>query len=95
MSLTRFADPIAAFITETSLGNRPPVTNVVPDGDDCDHIALLLRKGVRTGIGLVQWTLRTAIGIKLEQADLDAIAGHVEEGALYDPDGKWRIEVRQ
>lgn len=98
---------IDGFFEEMRLGQRGTTQSTVPDGDECDHIAALLRKGVRQGLGFVMWELRTAPGVKLEQDALDEIADCVLEAQLdgevgtIDPDGRpgidaqWRVCVRR
>lgn len=95
MSLSQFANPLVGLMTEMGLGQRGTVQTIVPDGDECEHIARLLRKGVVSGIGLVHWELRTGIGVRFPQDRLDAVADSVEEGCLSGIDPCWRIEVRR
>jgi len=92
---------------ELRLGKRGTPQKTVPDGDECDHISALLRRGVRNGLGFVLWDLRTAPGVKLDQKALDEIADCVLEAQLegwvetIDPDGRpgidaqWRVAVRR
>lgn len=93
--LAQFANPLDGMMVELSLGRRGCVDKVVPNGDECDHIASLLRKGVTVGIGILQWDLRTAPGVRFPQDRLDAIAAEVEEGAMHGIDPCWRVEVRR
>ncbi|RYY10550.1 MAG: hypothetical protein EON55_16115 [Alphaproteobacteria bacterium] len=95
MSLSQYANPFKGIMVELELGQRGKVQTTVPDGDECDHIALLLRRGVTNGIGLLQWELRTAPGVRFPQEQLDEIAATVEEGCLTGTDPCWRIIVRR
>ena len=102
-----FPNVLDGFFEELRLGKRGEPQSTVPDGDECDHIAALLRKGVRSGLGFVMWDLRTAPGVKLDQDALSAIADCVLEAQFegtaetIDPDGRpgpdaqWRVSVRR
>ncbi len=95
MSLSQYANPFKGIMVELELGQRGRIETIVPDGDECDHIARLLRKGCLSGIGLLQWELRTAPGVRFPQEQLDEIAASVEEACLSGTDPCWRIEVRR
>jgi hypothetical protein len=94
-TLAQFANPLDGMMVELSLGRRGSIDVIVPDGDECDHIASLLRKGCTMGIGILQWDLRTAPGVRFPQDRLDAIAGEVEEGIMRGTDPCWRVDVRR
>lgn len=95
------------FFEEMSLGKRGTTQKTVPDGDECDHIAALLRRGVRNGVGFVMWEIRTAPGVRLDQDALDQIADCVLEAQMSGevpatdeegfpaPDAQWRVCVRR
>ena len=95
MSLSRYENPLLGFLIDLELGQRGKVQTTVPDGDECDHVARLLRKGVTHGIGILQWDLRTGPGVRFPQDRLDEIAACVEEGCLSGIDPCWRIVVRR
>lgn len=82
MNLARYADPVTALIDATELGRRAPIMTTVPDGDACDHIASMLRRGATYGVCVTQWRLRMPIGANYGQDILDEIATRVENGFL-------------
>lgn len=102
-----FPSALDGFFEELRLGKRGVEQKIVPDADECDHIAALLRKGVSHGLGFVMWDLRTAPGVKLNQSAMDEIADCVMEAGFSgvvetdDEDGRpgmeaqWRLSVRR
>lgn len=95
MSLAQYANPIDCYIVQQEVGMRGVVDDTAPDGDEVDHIAALLRKGLTRGRGLVEWELRTAPGVKLNQEQLNDVAYWVEEGSSSGVDPDWRIVIRR
>jgi hypothetical protein len=95
MSLSQFANPIDGYFVQQEVGMRGTVDDTAPDGDEVDHIAALLRKGLTRGRGLVEWELRTALGVKLTQDQLNDAAYWVEEGVSSGSDPDWRIVIRR
>jgi len=93
-SLAQYANPVVGMMAESELGKRGQILRKVPSGDQCDHIAALLRRGLTRGVGVVQWELRTSPGVKFPQDLLDLVAASVEEACLNGTEPCWRVEVR-
>lgn len=94
-NLAKYADPVEVIRDSIELGKHGTLMTTAPDGDTMDRIATLLRTGIKRGI-YPRWSLRHELGVKFEQADLDEIAGQVEEGFTSgEVPEDWRIDVYQ
>ncbi len=81
------------IVSELEIGKKGERLLEQPNVPTTLRIAELLRKGVRRGI-VPQWTLRTAIGVTPEQADLDQIADQIEECFTSgEAPIDWRVDV--
>jgi hypothetical protein len=102
-----FPNALDGFFEELRLGKRGVEQKTTPDADECEHIAALLRRGATHGLGFVMWDLRTAPGVKLDQAAKDHVADCIVEAGFsgvvetVDEDGRpgmeaqWRLSVRR
>lgn len=94
-ALAHLAEPLQAYIIEQDLGRRKPVSMLQPDVPCCEHIAALLRKGVTSGRGLIEWELRTPPGVRFPPETLQKVAERIEDGRFFGIDPCWRVDVRE
>lgn len=85
--------PAAEIIITELASGRKKLLIEQPNVPTTLRIADLLRKGVRRGI-VPQWTLRTAVGVKPSEAELEKIADQVEEAFTSGCEPiEWRLDV--